>query len=55
MSLQEIENSSKIWLTPADIAPILRCDPQCIRVQAQQDPSKLDVVKCKFAKMRYDS
>ena len=41
MSLQEIENSSKIWLTPADIAPILRCDPQCIRVQAQQDPSKL--------------
>lgn len=41
MSLQEIENSSKILLTPVDVAPILRCDPQCIRAQAQKDPSRL--------------
>ena len=41
MNVNEIKNSSKILLTPADIAPILNCDPQGIRVQAQRDPSKL--------------
>lgn len=41
MNLQEMGITTKIWLTPADVAPILHCDPQCIRVQAQRDPSKL--------------
>ena len=41
MNLQEMEITTKIWLTPADVAPILHCNPQCIRVQAQRDPSKL--------------
>lgn len=41
MSIDDIIASPKIYLTPADIAPILHCDPQCIRAQAQSDPSKL--------------
>lgn len=41
MEVEEIRNSNKIWLTPADVAPVLHCDPQCIRVQAQKDPSRL--------------
>lgn len=41
MNLQEMQDSTKIWLTPADVSDVLKCDPQCIRVQAQQDPTKL--------------
>ena len=41
MTLEQIISSKKVYLTPADIAPTLRCDPQCIRAQAQQDPSKI--------------
>ena len=41
MTLEEIQSSQKLYLTPADIAPILHCDPQCIREQAKQDPAKL--------------
>ena len=35
MTLDEIIQSEKIYLTPSEIAPILHCDPQCIRRQAQ--------------------
>ena len=41
MTLAEIKVSSAVWLTPADIAPVLECDPQTIRLQAQDDPAKL--------------
>lgn len=41
MTLEEILASKKQFLTPSDIAPVLRCDAQCIRRQAQQDPTKL--------------
>jgi len=41
MTIEEIKSSSKRWLTPADIAPILECDANSIRRQAQADPSKL--------------
>lgn len=41
MTLEEIRASEEVWLTPADIAPVLECDPQIIRRQAQDDPSKL--------------
>ena len=41
MTLQELLKSSKIWITPADVSSVLQCDPQCIRVQAQKDPSML--------------
>lgn len=41
MTLTDIINTDKVCLTPADIAPILGCDPQAIRSQAQNDPRKL--------------
>ena len=41
MTIEEIKNSSAVWLTPADIAPVLECDANTIRAQAQDDPSKL--------------
>ena len=41
MTLEEIKASPSVWLTPAEIAPVLECDPNSIRRQAQADPSKL--------------
>lgn len=41
MTVNELLESDQLYLSPADIAPILHCDPQCIRVQAQHDSSKL--------------
>lgn len=40
-TLQEIRESEKTMLVPADVAPILGCDPYSINLQAQADPSKL--------------
>lgn len=54
MTIQEIQNSDKLWLTPADIAPVLECDANVIRRQAQEDPSKLGfpvVVLCSRIKI----
>jgi len=41
MTLDEIRNSTKEVLTPADIADVLNADPQDIRVQARQQPERL--------------
>ena len=41
MTLDEIRGSDKLLLTPADVAPVLGCDPHSIRIQAQKDPDKL--------------
>lgn len=41
MTIQEIILSEKVYLTAADIAPILHCDPQCIRTQAKKCPELL--------------
>ena len=41
MTLDELKSSDKVMLTPADVAPILGCDPQDIRVQARQRPELL--------------
>lgn len=41
MSIEEIRQSDKLWLTPADIAPVLGCDPQVIRIQAHTAPERL--------------
>lgn len=41
MTLEELQISTEIFVTPADVAPILKCDPQCIRKQAQTNPSQL--------------
>lgn len=41
MTLEEIKASPERWLTAEQIAPILECDPNSIRRQAQTDPTKL--------------
>jgi hypothetical protein len=41
MTLEDIQTSTKPFLSPADIAPVLHCDPQCIREQAHHDPDKI--------------
>ena len=41
MTLEEIRASGKAFLTPAEAAGPLRCDPQALRLTAQQHPEKL--------------
>lgn len=41
MTLDKIRNSTKEVLTPADIAEVLGCDAQDIRIQARTAPEKL--------------
>lgn len=41
MTLDEIKASDKSVLTPAEVAPVLGCDPQDIRVAAKQHPERL--------------
>ena len=41
MTFEEIKTSQKIMLTPADVAPVLGCNPQSIRKQAQENPAWL--------------
>ena len=39
--LEKIRNSEKAYITPAQAAAVLECDPQYIRLQAREDPEKL--------------
>lgn len=41
MTLDEIRASDKTVLTPADIADVLNCDQQDLRIQAKMAPEKL--------------
>lgn len=41
MTLDEIRNSTKEVLTPAEIAPVLGADAQDIRLQAKRNPERL--------------
>ena len=41
MSLDEIRRSDKAFLTPADVAPVIGCDPHLIRIVARDAPEKL--------------
>lgn len=41
MTLEEMKNSDKVFLTPNDVAPVLRSDPHAVRVTARQRPDLL--------------
>ena len=41
MTVQEIQISQKIYLSASEVASILHCDPQAIRVQAHTNPKAL--------------
>lgn len=40
-ALQGLQQMTKLFLTPAEVAPVLGCDPQWIRVMAAQNPDQL--------------
>lgn len=46
MTLDEIRNSTKEVLTPAEVAEVLGCDPQDIRLTAKRCPEKLGFPVC---------
>lgn len=41
MTISEIRATDKLLLTPVEVAPVLRCDPQCIRMMARSTPEQL--------------
>jgi hypothetical protein len=41
MTLDEIKACDKLTLTPAEIADVLNCDAQDIRIQARMAPERL--------------
>ena len=41
MTLAEMMTSDKVFLTPAEVAPVMGCNPQRIRVMAAQAPELL--------------
>lgn len=41
MTIEELKQSTKVFVSPADIAPILRCDAQGLRYQAKEAPHAL--------------
>ena len=46
MTLHEIKQSDKPFLIPTDIAGLLGCDPQNIRLMARQRPELLGFPVC---------
>lgn len=41
MTLEEMKNSDKLFLTPAEVAPVLGSDPHTVRCTARQRPELL--------------
>lgn len=41
MTLEEIKRSGELLLIPKDVAPVLGCDPEKIRIQAHENPTLL--------------
>lgn len=41
MTIDEIRACEKVFLTPKDISELLQADPNTIRAQAHDDPTKL--------------
>ena len=46
MTLNEIKALDREFLTPAQVASVLGCDPQGIRVWAKQNPEGLGFPTC---------
>ena len=41
MTLKELEHSTKVMLTPAEVARVIGCDPHAIRLTARSNPESL--------------
>lgn len=46
MTIQEIKSSDAVFLTPADIAPVLGCDPNWVRRAAHNSPELIGFPVC---------
>ena len=46
MSLDDLKRIDREYLTPAQVAEVLGCDPQGIRVWARQRPEQLGFPVC---------
>lgn len=46
MTIQDIQNMTKEILTPNEVAAVLHCDPNVIRLQAKEDINKLGFPAC---------
>lgn len=46
MTLHEMEESAKHFLTPEEVSEVLGCKPYTINCQAKADPSKLGFAVC---------
>ena len=46
-ALDAIRQSSAVIITPTEAGAVLGCDPQSIRMQAAEDPSKLGFPVCR--------
>lgn len=46
MTLRELEESTKNFLTPKEVSEVLGCKPYTINCQAKADPSKLGFAVC---------
>lgn len=50
MTIQEMQQSDRTFLRPADVAEVLQCDPQCIRILARTDRDQLGFPVCVVGK-----
>ena len=41
MTVSEIQSANKPYLTPVEVAEVLECDPQAIRLAARDNPGQL--------------
>lgn len=41
MTVQEMKQSEKMFLTAAEVAVVMGCDPQAIRIMARTKPERL--------------
>lgn len=46
MTLEEIKQSDAVFLTPADVAPVIGCDPNFIRRAAHDRPELIGFPVC---------
>lgn len=50
MTIEEIRQSDRTFLRPVDVAEVLQCDPQCIRILARTDRDQLGFPVCVVGK-----
>lgn len=41
MTIREMQAADKPYLTPAEVAGVMECDPQAIRLAARDNPAQL--------------